>query len=299
MRTSRTSASSARPSASSLFDINDFDETLPGPWEWDVKRLAASFAVAGRERGFSATGSARRSSLPLVGEYRNAMRELRSDAQSRGLVRARSTSIELLADSRDGLDASDRASSSRRHVAKARTKDSLRAFEKLTHVVDGQPRIISDPPLIVPIEELARPARTRHDLDDVWRGCSATTGARSPATGATCSSSSSSPTLARKVVGVGSVGTRAWIVLLLGRDDGDPLFLQVKEAQPSVLEPFLGQQRVRQPRPARRRRPAADAGRERHLPRLDAHRGGIDGSQRDFYVRQLHDWKGSADDRER
>ena len=156
-------------------------------------------------------------------------------------------------------------------------------------------RITSDPPLIVPIEELARRHRRGRRGEGVAARCSATTGGPWHPSAATCSSSSSSTHFARKVVGVGSVGTRAWIALLLGRDGGDPLFLQLKEAGPSVLEPFLGRseydncgQRV-------------VAGQRLMQAASDIFLGwkriarGLDGRQRDFYVRQLHDWKGSAD----
>ena len=125
-------------------------------------------------------------------------------------------------------------------IAKARTRDSLHAFEKLTHLVDGEPRIISDPPLIVPIDELLPTGSDRDVFQTRFRTLSALIGGPSRPTAGTCSSGSSYVDLARKVVGVGSVGTRAWIVLLLGRDDEDPLFLQIKEAQPSVLEQFVG-----------------------------------------------------------
>ena len=219
-----------------VFSINDFDETLPGPFEWDVKRLVASFAVAGRDRGFDAK---QRQSVnrAVTRAYREAIRNF-----------AGMSNLDLWYSRIDVDDISallgqhgsrKQRKQFERNVAKAQSKDSLKAFAKLTTVVDGERRIVSDPPLIVPIEDVASGAgaaeleefvrvmirayrRTltpdRRQLLERYRYVHA----------------------ARKVVGVGSVGTRAWIVLMLGRDDSDPLFLQLKEAQASVLEPFLG-----------------------------------------------------------
>ena len=146
----------------------------------------------------------------------------------------------------------------------------------------------------MPVEELAR-AIDRDELSTALHELLRTTAARCRRTGATCSSEFRLVHVARKVVGVGSVGTRAWILLLLGRDDDDPLFLQAKEAEASVLEEFVGHERLRQPRRAGGRRPAPDAGGQRHLPRVASGRPGLDGVTRDFYVRQLRDWKGSFD----
>ena len=198
----------------------------------------------------------------------------------------------------DRLGAHERAQRPARRRSSWRRRDARQPagrLGKLTRVVDGRLAFVAQPPLVVPLEDLL--AR-------------ATSGER---VGASCADLAhgyrrSLPTdrrglleqyrfvdMARKVVGVGSVGTRCWIVLLIGRDDDDPLFLQAKEAQPSVLEPYLEPQPYANDGRARRRRPAAHAGRERHLPRLAARPTGIDGGDRDFYVRQLRDWKGSVD----
>lgn len=276
------------PERELLFDINDFDETLPGPWEWDVKRLAASLAVAGRANGFS--DRERRDVVTAsAGEYRTAMREFASMRNldvwySRLQLQAGLPRLRALLDKK-ALKAAERV------VEKARTKDSMQAFEKLTHVVDGERRIISDPPLIVPIEEMMSAEQAsryqemirrflrsyrrsllgdrRHLLED-FRFVH----------------------LAHKVVGVGSVGTRAWIVLMLGRDDRDPLFLQAKEAQTSVLAPFVGKSRYAQ------EGQRVVEGQRLMQAASDIFLGwdraeGLSGVTRDFYLRQLRDWKGS------
>ena len=167
-------------------------------------------------------------------------------------------------------DAPSSASAWRRTSSKTRTKDSLKAFSKLTEIVDGEPRIISDPPLIVPIDELAGGPRPRPS-SEALRGLIRQYRRTLAGDRRRLLERFRYVDAARKVVGVGSVGTRAWIVLMLGRDGDDPLFLQVKEAQASVLEPFLGKSEFAQPRPARRRGPAADAVGERHHARLAAH----------------------------
>ena len=163
-----------------------------------------------------------------------------------------------------------------RNVAKARAKDSLRAFAKLTHRVDGELRIISDPPLIVPVEELAEGVR-REAIEAEIRGSMRSYRRTLQRDRRHLLEGYRYVHMARKVVGVGSVGTRAWIALFLGRDDQDPLFLQAKEAEASVLEPYVGGERLRQPRPAGGGGPADDAGGERHLPRLAA---GVVGTRR-------------------
>jgi uncharacterized protein (DUF2252 family) len=276
------------PDRSLVFDINDFDETVPGPWEWDVKRLAASFEIAGAARGFDAgtrTSIVRR----VIRSYREAMRE-----------HAGQRNLELWYQRLDEATAIEQFEARvppaalkrfRKNVAKARTRDSLGAFAKLTHQVDGAVRIISDPPLVVPLEDFAADAAAlRSELHDWFRGYR----------------DSLRPDLrqlletyelvdvARKVVGVGSVGTRCWIALLLGRDRDDPLFLQIKEAETSVLEPFAG--RTRYGHHGRR----VVEGQRLMQASSDIFLGwdratASDGSQRDFYVRQLWDGKLSAD----
>jgi uncharacterized protein (DUF2252 family) len=272
-----------------VFDINDFDETHPGPWEWDVKRLAASVEIAGRDLGFKP--AARRAAvLATVRSYREA---IRSFATMRALdvwyARLDAAGIRERVGSRVGKDARFT-----KQIAKARTKDSIRAFSKLAGVVDGKQRIIADPPLIVPIEDLASGAKGSAIEDEIKRLLSAYH-ASLPRDRRRLLESFQYGHMARKVVGVGSVGTRAWIVLLLGRDDQDPLFLQIKEAQASVLEPFTGPGRDKNEgqRVVEGQR-LMQASSDIFLGWLRVDEG-LDGQQRDFYIRQLWDWKVSAD----
>jgi len=229
------------PERRMLFDINDFDETLPGPWEWDVKRLAASFEIMGRDRGFS-PDDRRAVVMAGVQEYRSRMRRaagmrgldvwyehfeagmllkmVRKEVRVRRVGRTEADEIEKM-------------------VAKARTRDSTRVFARRADEVEGELRIVADPPVIIPIEDLIQPGsewenpvplikkllssyrrtlgRQHHPLEEYRYVHSA-----------------------YKMVGVGSVGTRCYIMLMLGRDHNDPLFLQVKEAGESVLSPFVG-----------------------------------------------------------
>jgi len=274
------------PERSLVFDINDFDETLPGPWEWDVKRLVASLAVVGRMNGFGREDR-ERVVRACAKAYRDRMRML---AEMRELdVWYDHTVVD------DNVEASvDRpfGQAIRRTAAKARSHDNLEALAKLTQLVDGRRRLVSDPPLLVPIDELVGEAEARRNeqqassLFDAYRE-SLQASRRELAVRFRFAG------LARKVVGVGSVGTRAWVVLLLGRDDGDPLLMQVKEAQPSVLEHYLNC------------RPYANAAERvvegQRLMQSSSdillgwlHCVGPDGHEGDYYVRQLHDWKGSV-----
>ena len=273
-----------------VFDMNDFDETAPGPWEWDVKRLAASLAIAGRENGFS--GKERRKIvLDTVRSYRQTVAVFAG--MSNLDVWYSSLPVEqALQEFTRGVDPK-RLKKAGANIAKARTKDSMHAFEKLTHVVDGERRIVSDPPLIVPIDELIPASMQRHEIVGEIQGL-------------VCSYRQTLETdrrhlleqfrfvdMARKVVGVGSVGTRAWILLFMGVDLDDPLFLQVKEAQPSVLEQFVGKSEYKN---SGKR---VVAGQRLMQANTDIFLGwqhvssGLDGKERDFYVRQLKDWKGS------
>jgi uncharacterized protein DUF2252 len=276
------------PERELVFDINDFDETLPGPWEWDVKRLAASLAIAGRNNGFT---DKERADVLLASlrEYREAMWEFA------GMGNLAVWYVQLQV--REGLprlrEVLDKKSvkEAEKTVEKAKTKDSLQAFSKLTRIVDGQPRIISDPPLLIPVDELLSPADAKrvidgsHDLVRAYRRTLLGDRRR-------LLEDFRFTDMARKVVGVGSVGTRAWVILMLGKDPGDPLFLQAKEAQSSVLEPFVGRSRYanagqRVVEGQRLMQAASDIflGWQRTA--------GVDGVERDFYVRQLRDWKGS------
>ena len=278
------------PERNLVFDINDFDETEPGPWEWDLKRLAASFAIGGRENGFS--GKERRTVvLDTVRAYREAMHAF---AQMRNLELWYShLSVEhAVAEFTAGVDPK-RLKKAEASIEKSRTKDSMHAFEKLTTLGDGEPRIISDPPLIVPIDELLPTQTERDALQNEMRNLIRSYRRTLETDRRLLLEQFRFVDLARKVVGVGSVGTRAWIALFLGVDELDPLFLQIKEAQPSVLEQFAGKsaysncgQRV-------------VAGQRLMQATSDIFLGwqhvssGLDGQERDFYVRQLKDWKGS------
>ena len=280
----------ATPDRRLTFAVNDFDETLPGPFEWDVKRLVASFAVAGRERGFGAKARGVINAA-AVRSYRKAIREFAS-MRMLDVWYARIDVDDLMRSVRSELSAAQRKRL-KRDVAKARTRDSLKAFAKLTRLVDAEPRIASDPPLIVPLDELAAPGEAQsaheaiHSLIRDYRRTLAGDRRR-------LLERFRYVDAAHKVVGVGSVGTRAWIVLMLGRDDDDPLFMQAKEAEASVLEPYLGKsayanhgQRVVE---GQRLMQAAS----------DVLLGWLrdkepEGSTRDFYVRQLWDQKGSAE----
>jgi uncharacterized protein (DUF2252 family) len=283
-----------------VFDVNDFDETLPGPWEWDVKRLTASLAIAGRDRGFS---DHERASVVLdaVAGYRTEMAKL-ATMKDLDVWYARMDIEKVLSDLGGELaltgkkhqdDSLSKAKSqAEKAVAKARTRDSMQALDKLTEMVDGEPKFVSDPPLLVPIEDLLSEEQStqltermhhllrsyrrtlqsdRRHLLEQFRFVS----------------------IARKVVGVGSVGTRAWVILMVGSDGQSPLLLQAKEAQRSVLAEFVGESQYTN------EGERVVAGQHLMQASSDIFLGwdrveGIDGLQRDFYIRQLRDWKGSA-----
>src|SRR6516164_4786285 len=223
-----------------VFDVNDFDETLPGPWEWDVKRLAASLEVAGRDNGFT-TKQRRDIVTAAAARYRRAMREFAGMTHLE-VWYARADVDEARAEIDAQLTARGRKTVDK-SMAQARTRDSMQAVAKLTRVVEGRPRILSDPPLLVPAAELVPDDADREmfaaqmtRLIAGYRRTLETDRRYLLEQFEFCD-------LARKVVGVGSVGTRCWIVLMLGRDHGDPLFLQVKEAERSVLSRFAGASR--------------------------------------------------------
>jgi uncharacterized protein (DUF2252 family) len=283
------------PERQMMFDINDFDETLPGPWEWDVKRLAASFEIAGREGGF-APSDRRAIVLAGVREYREWMRHSAgmctldtwyAHMKIRHMLDWIRTEVkEERLGKKEGREAAP-------DVAKARTRDSMRAFSKLTAEINGEPRILGDPPLIVPIEDLVLPGTTREEIERSMRQLlraylRTLTHEHHPV------EEFRYVHMARKVVGVGSVGTRSWILLLVGRDNQDPLILQAKEAQASVLERFLGQSQY--PNHGQR----VVVGQRLMQAASDIFLGwqrvvDIDGQVRHYYVRQLHDWKGAAE----
>jgi len=283
------------PERQMIFDINDFDETLPGPWEWDVKRLAASFEIMGRDRGFS---PADRRAIVMAGvaEYRDRMRQ----AARMGTLHVWYDHLEagmllklVRQEVRVKRVSQAEAQAFERDVTKAHTRDNTQVFTKRATEIDGELRIVPDPPLIIPIEDLVMPGSAWDDPAPLIKKLL----------------SSYRRTLAHhhhpveeyryvhtayKMVGVGSVGTRCYIMLMMGRDHNDPLFLQVKEAQASVLERFAGKSTYRH------HGQRVVAGQRLMQAATDIFLGwirmtGMDGVARDYYVRQFHDWKGSAD----
>jgi uncharacterized protein (DUF2252 family) len=281
----------ASPDRALVFDLNDFDETLPGSFELDLKRLIASVEIYARERGI-ADAAREKMVKDTVRQYREAMRRFagmghlelwysRLDEDTlTGALRAEAHARQARAVEQAGL--------------KARRKDSTRAFEKLAQTTGDAPHIVSDPPLIVPVHELVPEAEAGEiegairTLLDGYTACLQGDRQR-------LLESYNFVDLARKVVGVGSVGTRCWIVLLIGRDESDPLFLQCKEAQPSVLSQICGE--TTYPNQGQR----VVEGQRMMQASSDAFLGWLgtdattDGVYRDFYVRQLWDWKVSPD----
>ena len=280
----------ASPERRLVFDVNDFDETLPGPFEWDVKRLAASLAVAGRDNGFPA--KARRKIVLAAAEgYRTAMRAFAK--QPLLDVWYAHLDIEQAIGELQAQVKAERFKAAEGLLAKAHTRDSTQALGKLTTVVDGRRRIISDPPMIVPVEDVFADVAA----DAIYEQLRAVLGKYRRTLQSDRRHLLGQFTLvqvARKVVGVGSVGTRAWILLMDALDGVEPLFLQAKEAQPSVLAEYCGRSEY------------ANQGERvvagQHL--MQAHgdiflgwtrvANPVDGVDRDFYVRQLRDWKFSA-----
>jgi uncharacterized protein (DUF2252 family) len=281
----------ASPERRLVFDINDFDETLPGPWEWDVKRLAVSMLIAARDNGYR-TKQQDRIVLDTVGRYRSAMR------QFAGMKNLDVWYSRLEVDSVIGELAPQlkqkMARRTEKAVSKARTKDSMAAFSKLTESVDGTVRIVDQSPLIVPIDQLAH-GRERDEMFEMLREMLGRFRDSLEFDRRALIDQFTLTDFARKVVGVGSVGTRAWIALLLGRDGQDPLFLQMKEAEASVLEDVLassefsnhGERVVTGQR-------LMQASSDIFLGWLHVD-AGLDDQPRDFYGRQLKDWKGSAE----
>jgi len=281
----------ASPERRLVFDINDFDETLPGPWEWDLKRLAVSMLIAARDNGYRAKDQ-EQVVLDTVGQYRTAMREF---AGMHNLpVWYSRLEIEALLAERRAQFTPEQVERAERNLAKARTRDSMTAFSKLTEVVDGEVRIVDHSPLIVPLEQVATGAE-RDQLLETLRALLRRYRTSLDFDRRVLLEQFQLMDFARKVVGVGSVGTRAWIALLLGHDGSDPLFLQIKEAEASVLEEHLvasqfknhGQRVVTGQR-------LMQAASDIFLGWLRV-KSPLDGQTRDFYGRQLKDWKGSAE----
>jgi uncharacterized protein (DUF2252 family) len=281
----------ASPERRLMFDINDFDETLPGPWEWDVKRLAASMMIAAQYNGF-AVADQERVVLDTVAEYRTSM--ARFAAMDNLDVWYAHLDIDATLAQFGSQLKTRQVRRTEKTLAKARTRDSMSAFSKLCEVVDGQARIVADPPLIVPLDQLAQGSERQeafdwlHELLNAYR-------ATLQQDRRVLLEQFQLADFARKVVGVGSVGTRAWIALLLGRDGQDPLFLQVKEAEASVLEEFLA------PSEFENHGERVVTGQHLMQASSDIFLGwvhvpsGLDEQPRDFYGRQLKDWKGSAE----
>jgi uncharacterized protein (DUF2252 family) len=286
----------ASPERRLVFDLNDFDETLPGPFEWDVKRLAASLVVAGRDNGFTDKQS-RKTSLAAVENYRTAMRGFAAQpildvwyahlniedavAEYRSTLTARK-----LKERKADLKATQKL------LAKAHTRDSLQAVGKLTTVTDGGRRIISDPPLIVPIDELSGVdhevlmGRIR-SLLAVYRGTL-------PADRRHLLDHFTLADVAHKVVGVGSVGTRAWIFLLEAGVEAEVLLLQGKQAEASALADYAGASEYAN------QGERVIAGQRLMQASSDIFLGWIriqspEGRDEDYYLRQLRDWKLSAE----
>ena len=286
----------ASPERRLVFDVNDFDETLPGPFEWDVKRLAASLAVAGRDNGFPAKAR-RKIALAAAEGYRTAMRAFAEQPfldvwyahldiepalrEFRSQVKANRSQVKA-----------KRLKAAEALLAKAHTRDSTQALAKLTTVVDGRRRIISDPPMIVPIEEVFADVQA----DALYEQLSGVLGKYRRTLQSDRRHLLEQFTMiqvARKVVGVGSVGTRAWIVLMDALDGVEPLFLQAKEAQPSVLAPYAGRSQYNN------QGERVVAGQHLQQAQSDIFLGwarvtGANKVDRDFYVRQLRDWKFSV-----
>jgi uncharacterized protein (DUF2252 family) len=298
----------ASPERTLLFDLNDFDETLPGPFEYDVKRMTASFTIAARNNGFS-KAEAHEGTLASVSAYRTAMAEF-AEMTTMDVWYARLTEQELMkaissfaqteereapkkAAKKEAKEAKRGVKGAKKIAEKARTRDSLQALSRLGELVDGRYRIVSQPPIVVPARDVDPASygltadELQHGVDEQLRAYRTTL----------------QPDrrhllerfevidVARKVVGVGSVGTRAFIVLLQGRDQQDPLFLQVKEATHSVLEDHLPKSRYKQPgeRVVQGQR-MMEAASDIYLGWTTRAEAG-----RYFYWRQLRDMKGSAD----
>jgi uncharacterized protein (DUF2252 family) len=279
----------ASPERRLVFDVNDFDETLPGPFEWDVKRLAASLAVAGRDNGFPA--KARRKIVLAAAEgYRTAMLAF-AQQPLLDVWYAHLDIEQAIGQFRSQLKAK-RFKAAGKLLAKAHTKDSTKALAKLTTVTDGRRRIISDPPMIVPVEEVFSDVQAGALYEQI-RGVLGKYRRTLQSDRRHLLEQFTLVQMARKVVGVGSVGTRAWIVLMEAGDGVEPLFLQAKEAQPSVLAEYCGRSQYTN------QGERVVAGQHLMQAESDIFLGwtraaGADKVDRDFYVRQLKDWKFSA-----
>ena len=290
----------ASPERRLVFDINDFDETLPGPWEWDIKRLATSLEVAGRDNGYS-TKQRRSIVLAAVAAYRKAMAgfaektvlEVWYAHADEDAIKARFDEAAARGRSGRKLDARQLKRADRT-MAKARTKDNLGTLSRFAGDQDGRPEIVADPPLIVPIRDLVEDGTDPAELQEQLQGMLDAYRSTLEPERRVLLDQYRLADFARKVVGVGSVGTRSWMALLLGDHERDPLFLQAKEAGPSALEQFVA------PSEYDNAGQRVVVGQRLMQAVSDIFLGwvrvkGIDGQTRDFYLRQLRDWKGSAE----
>jgi uncharacterized protein (DUF2252 family) len=281
----------ASPDREMVFDLNDFDETLPGPFEWDLKRLAASLYIAGRQREFDAA-TCDSAALASVTSYVDAMRSF-SKMGNLEVWYARLEARRVIEVARELGIAAARRRAIQRTITKARRKESRRAANKLTELVDGHQRFVNEPPLIVPARELLAESEFEQLLKMLEELLTVYSESL-PADRRVLFDGYRLLSIARKVVGVGSVGTRAWVLLFAGRDETDPLVLQCKEAQASVLEPYArasgysnhGQRVVEGQR-------LMQAASDIFLGWLPV--AGVDGQLRDYYVRQLWDGKLSVE----
>ena len=280
----------ASPDRRLVFDVNDFDETLPGPWEWDVKRLATSMLIAAQSNDFP-NRDQRRAVLDSVSSYRKAMASFATMGEL-AVWYSRLEVESVLAKYASRFKPRD-VKGTEKALAKARTNDSHSALSKLTHVVDGEVRIVDQSPLIVPIDKLAHGAE-REQIMTTLRRIIGIYRQSLPSERRALFNQFELADVAHKVVGVGSVGLEAWIALHLGRVDGEPLFLQIKQAQPSVLEQYAGRSEFK------KHGERVVVGQRLMQASSDILLGwlrvGADSEkQRDYYVRQLKDWKGSAE----
>ena len=283
----------ASPERVLLFDLNDFDETLPGPFEYDVKRMAASFTIAARNNGFSSE-DAEAVTMRSVNAYRESMRGF-AGMRTMDVWHSRLSAEEILQTAKSAAkskSAVKERKGAEKAAAKARTRDSLQALSKLGEMVDGRYRIMSQPPIVVPMRELGAYYNVSADeieqvIHEQFRAYRVTL----QDDRRHLLERFEVVDMARKVVGVGSVGTRAYIVLLQGRDEQDPLFLQVKEATASVLEDHLPRSRYHQ------HGERVVQGQRLMQAASDIYLGWTKGVQADryFYWRQLRDMKGSSD----
>jgi uncharacterized protein (DUF2252 family) len=289
----------ASPERTLLFDLNDFDETLPGPFEYDVKRMAASFTIAARHNGFTKADTTA-VTLASVTAYREAMVEF-AQMGNMDIWYARLTEQEVMEAMRtltkgartkqEAAAAKQDEERARKNVQKAHTRDSLQALSKLAEVVDGRYRIVSQPPVVIPARELkAVFGYSTDELQEIYHKQFRAYRATLQEDRRHLLERFEMVDVARKVVGVGSVGTRAFIVLLQGRDEQDPLFLQVKEATASVLEDHLPKSRFKEPGER------VVQGQRLMQAASDIYLGWTKGveANRHLYWRQLRDMKGSA-----